>query len=48
MSEIRGEQSIEESKPEEQKSEYNFELMKEVEPAMVSLVAQLKDKIETV
>ena len=30
----------------EQKSEYYFEEMKEIEPAMVSLVSQLKEKIE--
>ncbi|MDP3882696.1 MAG: hypothetical protein Q8Q48_01435 [Candidatus Staskawiczbacteria bacterium] len=33
--------------PEETKQEYNFEVMKEVEPAMISLIEQLKDGIES-
>jgi len=46
MSEKTREHFEEEINPEEQKPEYNFELMKEIEPAMISLVQQMKDKIE--
>lgn len=36
-----------ESENHEQKTEYNFEFMTEIEPAMISLVKQLKDRIES-
>ncbi len=49
MNEFRREQTEPQLEPnsEKQKPEYNFEMMAEIEPAIVSLVEQLKDKIET-
>jgi len=46
MSEIIREHFKEEINPEKERPEYNFELMKEIEPAMISLVQQMKDNIE--
>jgi hypothetical protein len=43
----RSEQPETESKPEEQKQEYNFEFMEEMEEAMVPAVTQLKGAIES-
>ncbi len=47
MSEKFTERLEKETSQETQNTEYNFEIMEKVEPAMVSLVEQLKDKIES-